>query len=69
MKRYRSFWWSRQSERPLMPGSAWLMAIVAVIYAGTTVALLMENQPYKALMFAGYVLAQIGLVLDVSRPL
>lgn len=52
-----------------MPGSAWLMAIVAVIYAGTTVALLMENQPYKALMFAGYVLAQIGLVLDVSRPL
>lgn len=43
-----------------------LLAIVAVIYLGTVVALLHEGQPYKALMFAGYVIAQIGIILDVK---
>jgi hypothetical protein len=48
--------------------SAWLMAIVAVIYAGTVVSLYLEGQPYKALMFAGYALAQVGIILDVLLP-
>lgn len=48
-----------------MPGSAILMSIVGLIYAGTVLTLLVEGQPYKALMFTGYVVAQIGIVLDV----
>lgn len=47
--------------------SAWMMSIVGVIYAGTVIALYLEGQPYKALMFTGYVIAQIGIVLDVTR--
>lgn len=47
--------------------SAWMMAVVGVIYGGTVVALYLEGQPYKALMFVGYVIAQIGIVLDVTR--
>lgn len=48
--------------------SAWMMGIVGVIYAGTVIALVHEGQPYKALMFTGYVIAQIGIVLDVLKP-
>lgn len=48
-----------------MPGSAVLMSVVGVIYACTVIALIFEGQPYKALMFTGYVVAQIGIVLDV----
>lgn len=48
-----------------MPGSAYLMSIVGLIYAGTVITLLVEGQPYKALMFTGYVIAQVGIVLDV----
>lgn len=44
--------------------SGWLMGIVAVIYAGVVVALLYEGHPWRALMFAGYVIAQIGIILD-----
>lgn len=44
------------------------MSVVAVIYAGTVVTLYMEGEPYKALMFAGYALAQVGIILDVSLP-
>lgn len=47
--------------------SVYLMAIVGLIYAGTVVALLVEGQPWRALMFAGYVLAQIGIILDTMR--
>lgn len=42
-----------------------LIALVGFIYAGTVVALFVEGQPYKALMFIGYVIAQVGIVLDV----
>lgn len=48
--------------------SAWMMGIVGVIYAGTVVALYYEGQPYKALMFTGYVIAQIGIILDITKP-
>lgn len=40
------------------------MSVVAVIYAGTVVSLYFEGQPFKALMFAGYALAQVGIILD-----
>lgn len=40
------------------------MAVVGAIYAGTVIALYAEGQPYKALMFAGYALAQVGIILD-----
>jgi hypothetical protein len=48
--------------------SAALMGVVAVIYAGTVVSLYIEGQPYKALMFAGYAIAQVGIILDVILP-
>lgn len=48
-----------------MPGSAVLMSVVGLIYAATVIALFVEGQPFKALMFIGYVIAQIGIVLDV----
>lgn len=51
-----------------MTSSAWLMGIVGVIYAGTVVSLYIEGQPYKALMFTGYVIAQVGIILDVILP-
>lgn len=44
------------------------MSIVGLIYAGTVVALYIEGQPYKALMFAGYAIAQVGIILDVILP-
>lgn len=48
--------------------SSWMMGVVGVIYAGTVIALYYEGQPYKALMFIGYVIAQVGIVLDVLKP-
>lgn len=45
-----------------------MMGVVGVIYAGTVVALYLEGQPYKALMFAGYAIAQVGIILDVLLP-
>jgi hypothetical protein len=45
-----------------------MMGIVGVIYAGTVVTLYIEGQPYKALMFAGYAIAQVGIILDVLLP-
>lgn len=48
--------------------SALLMSVVAVIYAGTVVTLYLEGEPYKALMFAGYAIAQVGIILDVALP-
>lgn len=47
--------------------SVWLMGVVGVIYAGTVIALVVEGQPWRALMFAGYVIAQIGIILDTMR--
>lgn len=47
--------------------SVYLMGIVGLIYAGTVIALLIEGQPWRALMFAGYVIAQIGIMLDTMR--
>ena len=44
--------------------SIWLMAVVGVIYAGVVVSLYLEGQPFKALMFAGYAIAQVGIILD-----
>lgn len=43
------------------------MSVVGVIYACTVIALLVEGQPFKALMFIGYVVAQVGIVLDVTH--
>lgn len=48
-----------------MPGSAVLMSVVGLIYAATVITLFVEGQPFKALMFVGYVVAQVGIVLDV----
>lgn len=47
--------------------SSWIIALVGVLYAGTVIALLVEHQPYKALIFAGYVIGQIGFFLDVRN--
>ena len=47
--------------------SAWIIALVGVLYAGTVVMLLVEGQPWKALIFAGYVIGQIGFYLDITR--
>lgn len=44
------------------------MAIVGMIYAGTVIALLVEGQQWKALMFAGYAIAQVGIILDTLPP-
>lgn len=43
------------------------MGIVGVIYAGTAVALLIEGEPWRALMFAGYGVAQVGIMFDTMR--
>lgn len=48
--------------------SVGLMSVVGVIYAGTVVSLWLEGQPWKALMFAGYALAQVGIILDTLPP-
>lgn len=48
--------------------SVTLMAIVGMIYAGTVIALLVEGQQWKALMFAGYAIAQVGIILDTLPP-
>lgn len=45
-----------------------MMGVVGVIYAGTVVALYFEGHPWKALMFAGYAIAQVGIILDVLLP-
>ncbi len=44
--------------------SSWLMGLVGLLYCGTAGMLIIEHQPYKALIFTGYALAQIGFILD-----
>lgn len=48
--------------------SSLLIGLVGVIYAGTVAMLVYEGQPWKALMFLGYVIAQVGIYLDVVLP-
>lgn len=48
--------------------STWIMGVVGVLYAGTVIALAIEHQPWKALIFTGYVIAQVGFILDVIKP-
>lgn len=43
--------------------SAWLMAVVAVIYAFTAYCLWMEGKPGLAVAFIGYVIGNLGLIL------
>lgn len=39
-----------------------LIALVTVLYAATSVAFLVEGKPGFALMFAGYVIARLGIL-------
>lgn len=48
--------------------SVWTIAIVGVLYTVTVITLLVEHQPWKALMFAGYVIGQVGILMDIIRP-
>ena len=45
--------------------SAGLMGIVGLIYVGVTIALIFEGRPGMALAFAGYAIAQVGLIWEV----
>lgn len=47
--------------------SSWIIGLVGVLYAATVVALIVEGQPWKALIFTGYTIGQIGFFFDV-RP-
>lgn len=48
--------------------SAWIIALVGVLYAATVVSLVVEKQYWKALIFVGYTIGQIGFYLDITRP-
>ncbi len=48
--------------------SGWIIALVGLLYAATVITLLVEHQPYKALIFLGYTIGQIGFYFDVTRP-
>jgi hypothetical protein len=45
--------------------SSWIIALVGVLYAATVAALLVERQYWKALIFTGYTIGQIGFFFDV----
>ena len=42
--------------------STWLIAIVTVLYAGVALAYWREKNPGMALAFAGYAVANVGLI-------
>jgi len=45
--------------------SSWIIALVGVLYALTVVALVSERQYWKALIFTGYTIGQVGFFFDV----
>lgn len=45
--------------------SSWIIALVGVLYAVTVLALLYEGQYWKALIFTGYTVGQVGFFFDV----
>ena len=50
-----------------MSGAQWIMLlliVVSVLYTATSVAYLISARPGMAIAFAGYVLANIGLIWD-----
>jgi hypothetical protein len=49
--------------------SAWIIALVGALYAITVILLLHEGQPWKAMIFTGYTIGQIGFYLDIKFPL
>lgn len=44
--------------------SSFFIALVGLIYFGTVIAFLVEGRPWKALIFFGYVIGQLGFMLD-----
>lgn len=48
--------------------SSLLIAIVGVLYAGTTGMLVYEGQLWKALIFTGYTIGQVGFYFDSRLP-
>lgn len=48
--------------------SAWIVALVGVLYAITVACLVYEGQLYKALIFTGYTIGQIGFYFDITHP-
>lgn len=47
--------------------SSWIIAVVGVLYAATVIALVYEKQYWKALIFTGYTIGQVGFYFD-TRP-
>lgn len=47
--------------------SAWLIAVVTVIYAATAASFLFEARPGMALAFTGYALANVGLIMEAIK--
>jgi len=45
--------------------SSWIIALVGVLYLLTGILLLRERQYWKALIFTGYVIGQVGFFFDV----
>ncbi len=45
--------------------SSWIIALVGVLYTLTVIALVSEGQHWKALIFVGYTIGQIGFFFDV----
>lgn len=41
----------------------WLVAITTLIYAGTAIAHWFDEQPGLSIAFAGYALANVGLII------
>jgi hypothetical protein len=48
--------------------SSWIIALVGVLYALTVGALVYEGQLWKALIFTGYTIGQIGFFFDSRLP-
>jgi hypothetical protein len=47
--------------------SGWLIAIVTLIYVGVAISFWLEGRPGMAITFAGYSLANIGLILEAMK--
>jgi hypothetical protein len=47
--------------------SSWIIALVGLLYAATVVSLMREHEPWKALIFTGYTIGQIGFYFDITR--
>lgn len=48
--------------------SSLLIGIVGLLYAGTVVMLFIEGQPWKAVIFIGYTIGQVGFFFDTRLP-